>query len=467
MRLFFASPSLSEFRFVFLAAILFTGVVLPFHVLLAESMLPDGVSYLDVAETRDFLNSYWAPLLPSLLTLIPIRELYAPVQLLLGFVSLAFFGGAYLVVRELWLEGGWAPGTPLRGPQLALGSFFIALAAAAHAVLCGPQTLTPDALAGCFVLLAAGLFIRAEREGYPWRQGVVIGAILGLGYLAKYPVFVFGWLLVLLAAWRRLRFALAIGAGLAAISLPWVAALSFRYGRFTFGDAGWLNLAWFTGQLAKYGGRPEFQARAGVTYPPWLDPAAYQSPEHVTFAFAPLLDNVVWHLAWVTQSPVFAAMAVLGLILFCARRPTLDWRFLWPVGAMLSYLPVTLMCRYVAVWVVLALGLWGAKSLGPRGHALIAALLLIASLLGWRRIPAEREIALDSVNFARQNTHLRGESIPIGGNPFKASITLRRLRARVAPPSITIKGQWQTSDFSDSASWATPWRVISSKQGTR
>jgi hypothetical protein len=439
VRSFFASLKISESRFWLLAMVLYCALVLPLHWMLAESMNPDGVSFIDLARFvqagrwAELVNSYWGPLLPLLLAACPLELSFAPVQGLLGLVSLAYFAcGAYLV-RALWRNAGWLPGTPLNARRLAAGAFLVGLLTASHTVLAGPHVLTPDGLAGCFALLAAGLLLRAEREGHPLSRAVALGFVLGLGYLAKYPLFVFGLILLALLWRQNWRFAAAATATFAAVAGPWAALLSQRYQRYTFADSGWLNFAWFTDQLPRFGAHTAFAAKPGATYAAWLDPGLATAKPTLEIPWQRLLDNTLWHLSWVGVSPVLAGLLLLSGLLFLARRPALDWRFLWPAFAIASYLPVTLMCRYAAVWAVLAFGLWGAYALRARAQFGLGVLLILASLWGWRRIDAERLAAGRSLHFARTHLELRGQRLHLEGDPFAASIDLVRLRASVAP----------------------------------
>ncbi len=440
-------------------------------------MNPDGVSYIDLARMVQegrwaaLANSYWAPLLPILLSGLELEDRFAQVQGLMALVSLSYFASGSFVLRELWWRDGWVRGHTLSFQQIRIGMFFVALLAASHTVLTGPHVLTPDGLAGCFTLLAAGLLLRAERIGYSLRTAGILGLALGMGYLAKYPLFLFGFVLLFLNLGRNWRFVAVSAGAFGLVAGPWICLLSARYGRWTFADSGWLNFAWFTGQLPRMGRGTAFVAREGATYAAWLDPGMVVSKLELSFPVARLFENVIWHLSWVTISPILAGLCVLAAWHLRGGWPKWDWRFLWPAIAIGSYLPVTLMCRYAAAWVVLVFGLWGAYALRSRAHLLIVVVLVVASVTSWRRIGPEREAAERSVEFARMYPELRGRVVQTGRDPFGASIDFVRLRARVAPISDklshTIEGQWQILDFSDSASWGTPWRGISLKQGTR
>lgn len=476
MRFFFDSSPISESRFWTCALLAYGLLVSPFHWVLREGMNPDGVSYIDLGrmvqegQWGGLVNSYWAPMLPVLLSLCELEERFAPVQVVLGLVSLAYLGCGAFVLREVWRRMGWQGGA-LGRRELSVGVYFVGLLTVSHVVLTGPQVLTPDGLAGCFALAAAGLLLRAERLGHSVGRALVLGLVLGGGYLAKYPLFLFGGLLLALVSVRQWRFALVGAGSFGLVAGPWVLLLSARYGRWTFADSGWLNFAWFTGQAPRLGAATAFVEREGATYAAWLDPGMVTGKLELVVPWARLLDNVVWHLSWATSSPVLAGLCLLAALHVLGKLPELDWRFVWPLLVITSYLPVTLMCRYAAVWVALLFGMWGVSALTPRRQVVVGAMLLLACGLGWRRMEPERLAAERSVAFAERHPELRGRLVYSSREPFGASIDLVRLRARVAPKSSalshTIEGQWQILDSSDSASWATPWRGISLKQGTR
>lgn len=186
MRFFFDSSPISESRFWTCALLAYGLLVSPFHWVLREGMNPDGVSYIDLGrmvqegQWGGLVNSYWAPMLPVLLSLCELEERFAPVQVVLGLVSLAYLGCGAFVLREVWRRMGWQGGA-LGRRELSVGVYFVGLLTVSHVVLTGPQVLTPDGLAGCFALAAAGLLLRAERLGHSVGRALVLGLVLGGG----------------------------------------------------------------------------------------------------------------------------------------------------------------------------------------------------------------------------------------------------------------------------------------------
>src|SRR5271166_2632592 len=109
------------------------------------------------------------------------------------------------------------------------------------------ERVTPDLLMAGFVYLATGLLLQLWMRPQSFSLFVMLGAVLGFGYLAKAPVFplalvFFAVSWVLAGSWRRAtpRVLVAVLAFLA-ISGPWVMALSRAKGRFTFGDSARIN----------------------------------------------------------------------------------------------------------------------------------------------------------------------------------------------------------------------------------
>jgi hypothetical protein len=490
-------------RFFLAASLLtFVAAVAPHHLLLAESLSPDGVAYLDLARAlaagdwQRAGNSYWAPGLPLLLSLFqPLAARASPsvawLQAPMALVSLAWFAAGYLLLRQLWREQGWTSGEPLDPSQISAGCVFLALLTAAHVHLASPESITPDQLAGIFVLLAAAILWRIHAHGIfrqgrfrqglfrqgLFRQGLAAGFVLGLAYLAKYPLFVFTLLLVFLLCWRYPRLALGLALGFSALALPWTFLLRHNYARWTFADSGWLNFAWFTAQAPQYvgsglspgvgKGEALWQWQGWGTYYPWLDPARFHTGLTLEIPWVRLAKNVWWHLSWFAASPKFALAAAFFILLCLVQRPKLDWSFWWPVLAIGSYLPITLMSRYAAVWVFLLLAPWAFRALlaqwSQRWSLGASALILLASFAALGRIPEQRRLAQAQLEHALQlQPKYAGQSVCIRGDGFAASLVLARINARIiaqrkapqgklspedASNSRTIERLWQISDF--------------------
>jgi hypothetical protein len=322
-----------------------------------HAMNPDGISYLEVSQGYlhgdASVNFYWGPLLSVLLAvarlLVPLGPYWEAtvahgVTLFTFFLSLLAF--EWLLTEVLRMRRARTnPGLPdwvIVG--LAYGSF-------AWVARWGIKVsiLTPDMLVAAAVYAGVALLLRLQREPEcPW-AAPVLGAILGLGYLAKTIVLPVGLLILgtlLLAlpwrwGWRRL---IVAGTLLVLIAGPYVALLSLHKGRLTPGESGRLNYYW---EVA-HGPRPELlalvedrsalprrlldalpvvalPARPGATYALWFDcslwyddlPGRVDLPRQ-TGAWVRALGDTVTLLRW-TLAPLTAALLVLLGVSFLGR----------------------------------------------------------------------------------------------------------------------------------------------------
>ena len=221
---------------------------------------PDGVSIMDIgdqywiANWHAALNSYWSPLYGILtglalrLTKPTIRWEYPEVHLINFLIFLAtlvcfeFFWGELLVSRGAppW-EGAsrqyaWMMGY-LLFTCIYLGSRML-------------EYVNPDLLVSAFVLVIFGFVLRISENRASIVDAAWLGIAMGAGYLAKAAMFPFGLVVLatlVVAVWKRHRRMHMVGVALTsflAISLPFIAALSWNNHRITAGDSGKLNIAW-------------------------------------------------------------------------------------------------------------------------------------------------------------------------------------------------------------------------------
>jgi hypothetical protein len=196
---------------------------------------PDGVAYVRIASywaegKLDLaVNGYWGPMLSWLVA--PWLGLFAePVlaaRVAAGVSALLFVVAGIAVLAAL----------ELRPAQRALGAFILAL----FTVSSWLDGITPDFLvAGLACLALAALLSRSFFER-PRRQ-LLAGALFGAAYLAKAIALPFAVgvvsccaALAVLCGAATARAALAAAlrtlAVTAALSLPWILAISFEYGR--------------------------------------------------------------------------------------------------------------------------------------------------------------------------------------------------------------------------------------------
>src|SRR5262249_40893441 len=101
----------------------------------------------------------------------------------------------------------------------------------------------PDMLVSAFFYLAAGLLLQIRRGNAGWSAYPALGSVLGLGYLTKAIMFPVSLMCLgaatLIGAWSRRKGVYVLGATLVfvAFSTPFVAALSIKLGKLTFGES--------------------------------------------------------------------------------------------------------------------------------------------------------------------------------------------------------------------------------------
>jgi hypothetical protein len=108
---------------------------------------------------------------------------------------------------------------------------------------------TPDMFVAAALYFAAALTLRCHRAPSPL-VFAALGAVLGLGFLAKAPLLPIGsvWLILITMGFgirAKLTQRLLATAVFLLVSLPFVAAISHEKGRVTFGEAARVNRGWY------------------------------------------------------------------------------------------------------------------------------------------------------------------------------------------------------------------------------
>jgi len=369
------------------------------------AMNSDGIQYLDNATaywSGDFqhaINSQWSPLYPWLIgawfaVARPSPYLEFPLVHILNFLiyllSLAGF---------LYFLSSLRKAIPAlqRTPAIHLSFLLIAFSSFLYCSLdfTSLAFVTPDLLVSLFTFLAAGLLLRVVPGGAASFEYVALGAVLGLGYLAKTPFLVFGLLCLAIAAAltrrqpaSRVRLWLAV-ATFAAIAVPYIWILSNAKGRFTVGDSGRWNIIWMVNRVPLYNwqGGPagngvpihptrqlsshpavfEFDGPVGGTYPPWYDPIYWTEGAQIAVRpgdFLHALLKQIQFYGYVAHHRQLALVFALVtyFLLSDKRRILAGMAPIWPVlllGAMpfAMYAVVHAEARYLAPYFVL---LWTA-----------------------------------------------------------------------------------------------------------
>ena len=403
------------------------------------TMSIDGVSYVDIAanlaqhDWKHAVTGHWSPLFPAALALAmavvrpaPYEEfpLVHAVELLLYIAALAAFT---FLLAELVLRRDRDAEESERAvlPRDLLLVFGYVTFLWTTLVLITLHGVTPDLLVAGLLYLAAALLVRIRRGAAGVRTWLLLGIVLGLGYLAK-TILLLVAPAFLAAAWlaapdRRAagrRLALAAGVWLA-IAVPWIGVLSEGRGRWTIGDAGRDTYAWEVGHIPYphwRGGPPgfgepihpprlihasppvyEFGAPVDGTYPLWYDPSYWYDGIRIPFSLYDQLLAIFRSL--LIYLPVVDILLLSWFILFVVSvrgRPDLFRPFtasaflLLPAATgLFLYTLVHVQERYVAGFLTLAflalmLGVRLPRSdLSPRVYragVLAAGLVLMADL---------------------------------------------------------------------------------------
>jgi hypothetical protein len=221
----------------------------------------DLVPYLDISDAiraglvHNVINAYWFPLYPFLLTaaraasgfrpqfeLMAARLLDAGIQLLFVFASVAFSESA----RRLMLARGAKAESLLPRRTLYLWTAIVSYFLASLDL----SFIKPDALLSSFMILTVASVVFAVAEGSLLAYAAA-GIFAAVAYWTKAFAFPFFLMLLFFTAAANLRDR-RILARLALPMLifgllagPYIARISALKGRFTFGDSGRLDLAWY------------------------------------------------------------------------------------------------------------------------------------------------------------------------------------------------------------------------------
>jgi hypothetical protein len=169
------------------------------------------------------------------------------------------------------------------------------------------ELVTPDLLVDALVLVASGMMLRFAAGRMRTVSAGLFGVLLGIGYLAKTAMLPFGIMVLatmLAVAWKRRSGKWLVGVALLSfmvISIPFIAALTWNYRRFTFGDSAKMDVAWLVNGVTpvfrhwqgdgsvhaialhptrKISGWPEvyeFATPVAGTYPVWYDPSYWNA----------------------------------------------------------------------------------------------------------------------------------------------------------------------------------------------
>jgi hypothetical protein len=339
----------------------------------------DAVAYMDLADLiharhwHAVVNGYWHPLYPACLALgqvlfHPARTNELGAYYVINFfiflaeaVAMLAFVGALVRLRTRVLTPTVVleTGEPLLSLHalrfLGLGLLVIAVQRELSMGKVRPDALLQALmLAGLAALMAV---LTTETTAATLGCAALMGVFFGLAYLTKSFAFAVGLLslLVLLGAglWlqrRRLRWALMVCLlfliPFGALTGPYIAALSHKYGHLDFGDSGALNYAWYSGDTEKMHLEPSMTGEFGTatvhlvhpeqqlhaspgiysyravpngTYPDWFDPSYFNQGVKPHVRLRPLLKrdsrNAVLVVRYLFNHPEAWILLLLSLVL--------------------------------------------------------------------------------------------------------------------------------------------------------
>ena len=283
---------------------------------------PDSISYLEMGWRAvhfglyQLLNGHWSPLYPFLLSLV-FRIFHPPMQsefLAAHLLNFAVYLGA-LASFELFLEeliltrqnSDDLQAKSFRAGSLRVWGYVYFFWAGYFWLDIG--WVTPDLCVAAAVYLATALLLRIRRGRAGWPSFAGLGAVLGLGYLAKtgvFPlssVFLFSAFCVCFVAGASFRLAahrtLLTAAVFVGIALPQIILLSSQKGRVTFGEAGALNYAMRVNHAIKYvhwqGGPAGMGTPVHPTQKIFSDPAIYEFASPIYGSYPPWYDVSYWY----------------------------------------------------------------------------------------------------------------------------------------------------------------------------
>jgi Dolichyl-phosphate-mannose-protein mannosyltransferase len=371
----------------------------------------DAMSYLDIAEAylrgdwQTAVNAYWSPLYSwcigvALFVVRPSSYWKFAVVHLVNFALYLFALGCFwflireLVRRQHSLREKLLAAELVTLPDWALLALGYSLFIWSSLFLLNVGVESPDVLVAAFVYLATGIVLRIRRKPSSWPSFVLLGIVLGFGYLAKSVMFPMALVFLFISlfsngSWRRTLPRVLVAAALfLLVASPFVFAISKAKGRLTFGDSGRLNYLWAINKVAAphwQGQEPgsgtplhptrkildspptfEFGEPIGGTYPVWYDPTYWYEGSVSHFD----LRQQVWVFADVAKSyyELFhnwglqygLLVGLLSLYLVNRRWSslvsglTLQWSVIVPaIAGMGLYATIHVQGRYVASFIVL------------------------------------------------------------------------------------------------------------------
>jgi hypothetical protein len=487
-------------------------------------MDPDGISYLDIGDAyfrgdwNTAINAFWSPLYPWLLGLAmrilkpsPYWE-FAVVHLVNFAAFLCALGCFHIFLLELiryhrnQTVGASGDGrvTLPEWAWLALGYILFFWSSFSMIV-----RVTPDTCVAASVYLTASLLLRIRRGVASWLTFVLLGVVLGFGYLAKAIMFPMAFVFLGVSLFSVGSFRRALPRVLMALVIfllvtgPFIVAISKAKGRLTFGESGRLNYAWHVNGITPHvhwqgenpgSGTPkhptrkifdapaiyEFGSPIGGTYPPLYDPSYWYEGVRLHFDLKEQINVLVesarfyFNIFFRTQPSLVVGFLILCLMSrrgwLCVKDVVKHSSLLIPgIAALGIYSLVHVEQRYISPFVVL---LWAGAFSGvslpdseESGRLLasvsMAMLLIMAMMIGppnarviysvacdlmnWRVLPADLQWQVAD-GLSRMGIQPRDSVASIGNSDDAYWARLAKVRIVAEMPSKDADTFWAADD---------------------
>jgi hypothetical protein len=270
---------------VFMLLAISLGVVHTWAAISSHSMNADGIAYLDIGDAylsgdwANAINPVWSPLYSWILGfgLIMVNPSMQWEFTLVHLINLGIFLLALFAFADFWGKLGQFRNRAIEDGRITLSDWawtslgyglFIWITLS----LINIWAVTPDMLMAIFVLMAASQIVRIRQNASQLSPYILLGIVLGFGYLAKTIMFPLAFLFLGVALLTPGNLHIAIPKTAIAtiffllISLPYVGLISVSHGRITFGEAGSLTYLRYVN---------------GITYPHWQgEEQSFGSPTH-------------------------------------------------------------------------------------------------------------------------------------------------------------------------------------------
>ena len=374
----------------------------------------DAVAYLDMADRflhgahGALLNAYWSPLYPFLLAhAIMFASPYWQATAL-HLVNFAI----YLLVLlsfDFSLKRILAQTSQNASMEWALRAFAYALVLWCCLILTSLGQSHPDLLVMAAVFVAAGITERLRTRGATLAWCAALGAVLGLGYLAKAAMFPVGFVFLIVAILALRRPISPRAAALLAFAVLTFALIAGVYSymlsrseqRFTVGDSAKIAYAMeVNGAGAPAHPRQKIFDRPAIyiyadhlagTNPGWYDPAYWRAGIEPKFNLARQVDVLhrsldIYFSVFTQLGAVFAgflALLFIGHSRATLRRVAGHWPLYVPALAALGmYSLVHVELRFLGGFVaLLCLALFLGVETSPESRPFAAAIVLAVVII--------------------------------------------------------------------------------------